>query len=54
MRKNLLICCDGTSKKLESSDTNVVRLFDALDRKDPHKRWSNSTGALQVRSGPGP
>lgn len=38
MCKNIVICCDGTSRKLESSNTNVVRLFDVLDRSDSQRQ----------------
>ena len=30
--KNIVVCCDGTGQKLDVARTNVVRLFEALDR----------------------
>jgi uncharacterized protein (DUF2235 family) len=36
MAKNIVICCDGTGQRLDVHCTNVVRLFRALYRADPH------------------
>ena len=36
MAKNIVVCLDGTNNQLRAADnTNVVRLFDLLDLKDP-------------------
>src|SRR5262245_11913863 len=32
MGKNIILCCDGTSNEFGRTNTNVVRLFQALDR----------------------
>lgn len=32
MSKNLILCCDGTSNEFGRTNTNVVRLFQCLDR----------------------
>jgi uncharacterized protein (DUF2235 family) len=38
MPRNLVICCDGTSNKFGSANTNVVRLVQVLDRDSSKQR----------------
>ncbi len=39
MAKNIVICLDGTNNKLRAAaNTNVVRMFDLLDLRDPAKQ----------------
>lgn len=55
MGKNIVICCDGTGQKLDIQRTNVVQLFNVLDRTnldaqiayyDPGVGTIPATGAL--------
>lgn len=36
--KNIVVCCDGTGQELDVRRTNVVRLYDVLDRSDPEQQ----------------
>jgi len=36
--KNIVICSDGTNNQLTTAPTNVLRLFDSLDLRDPTKQ----------------
>lgn len=39
MVKNIVICLDGTNNKVRSAkNTNVVRLYHALDLEDPDRQ----------------
>lgn len=35
MKKNIVVCCDGTGEKLDVARSNVVRLVSALDSSNP-------------------
>jgi uncharacterized protein (DUF2235 family) len=37
--RKLILCFDGTGNKFEgnTSDTNIVKLYDKFDRKDPNQ-----------------
>jgi uncharacterized protein (DUF2235 family) len=36
--KNIVVCCDGTGQQLDVARSNVVRLFSALDRRQPEEQ----------------
>jgi uncharacterized protein (DUF2235 family) len=38
MRKNIVICCDGTGNEYGEQNTNVVKLFESLDLSNPSKQ----------------
>jgi len=37
MPKNIVVCCDGTANEFAANNTNVIKLYSALDH-DPTKQ----------------
>src|SRR5215813_4003488 len=38
MAKNIVICCDGTGEQFGDQNSNVIKLFSALDLDDPARQ----------------
>ncbi|AGB26708.1 hypothetical protein Mycsm_06571 (plasmid) [Mycobacterium sp. JS623] len=54
MAKNIVVCLDGTNNQLRAADnTNVVRLFNLLDLKDPTKQVAYYDPGVGTFSSPG-
>ncbi|KAG9192994.1 hypothetical protein G6011_11728 [Alternaria panax] len=54
--RKLILCFDGTGNKFEgnTSDTNIVKLYDKFDRKDPNQYhyYQTGIGTYSVDGGP--
>jgi uncharacterized protein (DUF2235 family) len=46
MAKNIVICCDGTGNKFCNNNTNVIKLYSALDLSDPSRQIAYYHGGL--------
>ena len=53
MPKNIVICADGTGNKFSGRNTNVVRLYSALDLRDPTQQIAYYHGGLGTMGDPG-
>ena len=53
MPRNIVICADGTGNKFSGRNTNVVRLYHALDLHDPSQQIAYYHGGLGTMADPG-
>src|SRR2546427_5693195 len=53
MAKNIVICADGTGNKFCNKNTNVVKLYSALDLSDPTRQIAYYHGGLGTMGAPG-
>ena len=53
MPRNIVICCDGTGNEYGTHNTNVVRLFSALDKRDHARQIAFYDPGVGTMSAPG-